>query len=93
MMKEFKLSAWPELPTPYHRTAYRRMLSDMSHRFVSMQQLADASGASKLDVRSFLNMLKDRGLLRERVAEAPPSIFGPIGGWLRKALTGTEMRH
>jgi hypothetical protein len=73
-MKEFKLTAWPELPAPYHRTVYRRMLSDMSHRYMSVQQLVLASGASRLDVRLFLQMLGERGLLREREGE-PDSIF------------------
>ena len=36
-MKEFKLSAWPELLPEHNRTAVnRRMLSDMSHRYVGV---------------------------------------------------------
>ena len=92
-MKEFKLTAWPELPAPYHRTVYRRMLSDMSHRYMSVQQLVLASGASRLDVRLFLQMLGERGMLREREGE-PDSIFDslrPIGDWFRRALTGAEV--
>lgn len=85
-MKEFKLSAWPELPSQYHRTMYRRMLSDMSHRYVSMTQLVAASGASKMEVRDFLQMLDGRGLLRERESDTPASLLGPLGGWLRRAL-------
>jgi hypothetical protein len=92
-MKEFKLTAWPDLPAPYHRTAYRRMLSDMSHRYMSIQQLVMSSGASRLDVRLFLDMLGNRGLLREREGE-PDSIFDtlrPIGDWLRRTITGAEV--
>jgi hypothetical protein len=92
-MKSFKLSAWPELTAPYHRTVYRRMLSDMSHRYVTMQQLIDASGANKIEVRAFLDMLDARGVLRERVIEMPPSMFGPISGWLRKTLIGADARN
>jgi len=91
-MKEFKLTAWPDLPAPYHRTAYRRMLSDMSHRYMSVQQLVVASGASRLDVRMFLQMLGERGLLREREGQ-PDSIFDslrPIGDWFRRTITGSE---
>ena len=87
-MKEFKLTAWPELPAPYQRIAYRRMLSDMSHRFVTAQQLCDSSGASKLEVRVFLQMLAERGLLHERDHDERPSLFGPLGGWIRRTLNG-----
>jgi hypothetical protein len=92
-MKEFKLAAWPDLPAPYHRTVYRRMLSDMSHRYMSVQQLVLSSGASKLDVRLFLQMLGERGLLLERES-GPDSIFDslrPIGEWFRRTITGSEV--
>lgn len=82
-MKEYKLSAWPDLPASFHRTTYRRMLSDMSHRFVTVQQLMAGSGASRLEVRLFLQMLAERGLLAER--EAEPSSAG-FGSWLRRAF-------
>lgn len=92
-MKEFKLAAWPELAAPYHRTVYRRMLSDMSHRYMSMQQLMVSSGASRLEVRLFVQMLSERGLLREREGEND-SIFDslrPIGEWFRRTITGSEV--
>ena len=85
-MKEFKLSAWPDLPAPFHRTTYRRMLSDMSHRYVTVQQLMATSGASRLEVRLFLQMLTERGLLSERDAPVRGSLFAPIGGWMRRTL-------
>jgi hypothetical protein len=85
-MKEYKLSAWPDLPASYHRTSYRRMLSDMSHRFVTVQQLMAGSGASRLEVRMFLQMLAERGLLAEREADREPG--SSLGGWLRRALHG-----
>jgi hypothetical protein len=87
-MKEFKLSAWPDLPAPFHRTTYRRMLSDMSHRYVTVQQLMTTSGASRLEVRLFLQMLGERGLLSEREAPVRGSLFAPLGGWLRRTLNG-----
>jgi hypothetical protein len=85
-MKEYKLSAWPDLPSAYHRTSYRRMLSDMSHRFVTVQQLMASSGANRLEVRMFLQMLAERGLLAEREAERTG--LSGLGGWLRRALQG-----
>ena len=87
-MKQYKLTAWPELPAPYHRIAYRRMLSDMSHRYVSVQQLCESSSATKLEVRIFLQMLGERGLLRERDELPENGLLGPLGGWLRRTLQG-----
>jgi hypothetical protein len=89
-MKEFKLSAWLELPAPFHRTVYRRMLSDMSHRYVTGQQLMASSGATKLELRSFLLMLDGRGLLLQREAETPSSLLGPLGGWIKRAIHGGD---
>jgi hypothetical protein len=94
-MKEYKLAAWPDLPAPYHRTAYRRMLSDMSHRYMSLTSLVMASGAAKLEVRQFLDMLSEKGLLIEREGE-PDSIFDtlkPVGDWVRRTLFGDLPKH
>ena len=93
-MKEFKLASWPDLPAPYHRTVYRRMLSDMSHRYLSMPQLSVSSGATKLEVRTFVQMLSERGLLREREGEQDAFLdsLRPIGEWFRRAITGSEVR-
>jgi hypothetical protein len=90
-MKEYRLTAWPELAPPFHRTAYRRMLSDMSHRFVTVPQLADTSGLKRHDVRHFLEGLAHRNLLQERESiETSDSQFWslrPLGGWLRRAIS------
>ena len=91
-MKEYRLAAWAELPAPYHRTAYRRMLSDMSNRYMSASQLATASGLRRGAVHQFLEMLEGRNLLVERDLFASDSVFDslrPLGGWLRKALGAT----
>jgi len=89
-MKEFKLAAWPDLPPVYQRTAYRRMLSDMSQRYITLPKLSERSGLSRHDVRQFIEMLDSRGMLAERDSSAPDSIFDslrPLGGWIRRALT------
>ena len=94
-MKEYKLAAWPDLPSAFHRTTYRRMLSDMSHRYMTVQQLMAGSGANRMEVRLFLQMLGERGLLRERDTTMADSLFGallPFGGWLRRALNVDERR-
>jgi hypothetical protein len=88
-MKEYRLTGWPDLAAPYHRTAYRRMLSDMSHRYVSQAQLAARSGLGRNDVRLFIEMLETHGLLAQREAAETDSLFGslrPLGGWLRRAV-------
>ncbi len=84
-MKEYKLSGWPDLAAPYQRTCYRRMLSDMSHRYMSMSQLTAASSATRLEVRNFLSMLAERGLLSEREGE-PDNFFGSLGEWFRRTV-------
>ena len=88
-MKEYRLLAWAELPAPYHRMAYRRMLSDLSHRYMTAAQLMTASGLKRQEVRDFLDMLEQRDLLLERERFGHDSVFDslrPLGGWLRKAL-------
>lgn len=89
-MKEYRLIAWADLPAPYHRTAYHRMLIDLSHRHMSITQLVACSGIRRKDVQQFLEMLDGRGVLAEReLFAAPDSVFDslrPLGGWIRKAL-------
>lgn len=95
-MKEYRLVAWAELPAPYHRMAYRRMLTDLSHRYMSAAQLVSASGMRRSEVRQFLDMLDARGLLAERDLFATDSVFDslrPLGGWIRKAFTASASEH
>ena len=92
-MKEYKLAAWPELTAPYHRTVYRRMLSDMSHRYMSVSALVLSSGASKQEVRLFLQMLDESGLLLEQQGEHD-SFFDslrPVGDWFRRTIFGGDL--
>ncbi|MBX3624556.1 MAG: hypothetical protein KF892_06055 [Rhizobacter sp.] len=91
-MKEYRLLAWAELPAPYHRIAYRRMLTDLSHRYMTLAQLVSASGLKRQEVREFLDMLEARDLLIDREGFANDSVFGslrPLGGWIRKALNAS----
>lgn len=88
-MKEYRLLAWPELDPARDRTAFRRLLSDMSHRHVSVAQMADASGLRRGAVREFVEHLERRGLVESRDASEPDSLFGslrPFGGWLRRTF-------
>jgi hypothetical protein len=69
------------------------MASDMSHRFMTLAQLADLSGLKRLAVRHFVDMLDARGLLIERECMAPDAQFWslrPLGGWLRRAISSSH---
>jgi hypothetical protein len=93
-MKEYRLAAWPQLRPPFDRIAYRRMLSDMSHRHMTLAQLVECSGIRRQEVRVFIEMLDARKLLIEREATPVDSLFGslrPLGGWLRRALAATHI--
>jgi hypothetical protein len=85
-MKQYKLAAWPELPSTYHRTVYRRMLSDLSHRYMSLSGLVLSSGGTKPEVRQFLLMLDGMGVLVDREDETDSffdTTIRPVGDWLR----------
>jgi hypothetical protein len=96
-MKQYRLLAWPELHPEHNRTAYRRLLSDMSHRHVTIAQMADASGLRRHAVRDFVDSLVGQGVVEVREAEAPDSFFGslkPLGGWIRRTFVdGAPANH
>jgi hypothetical protein len=88
-MKEYRLVAWPQLRAPFDRITYRRLLSDMSHRYMTLDQLAESSGMRRHEVRDFVAMLEARAVIADREAAAPDSLFGslrPLGGWLRRTF-------
>jgi hypothetical protein len=87
-MKEYRLLAWPELPAEYRRTAHRRILSEMSQRFVGVAKLVEISGLKKAELRAFLEMLDDRDVLTDRDTAAPDSFLDSLRplGWLRRAI-------
>ncbi len=92
-MKEYKLAAWPELPPTFHRTVYRRMLSDMSHRYMSVSALIDSSGATKVEVRQFLQALDELGVLADREGESDSfydTTLRPVGDWLRTVFRADQ---
>ena len=95
-MKEYRLAAWPQLRAPFDRIAYRRMLSDMSHRHVTLAQLSASSGIRRQEVRQFIEMLDARGMISQRDSLVPDSLFGslrPLGGWLRRAMSSHTDRR
>lgn len=86
-MKEYRLSAWPDLGPQHQRTAYRRMLSDMSQRHMSVAELCARSGLSRSAVTGFLEQLGARGLLLTRDAARLhwPISLRPLRDWVRRA--------
>ena len=90
-MKEYRLAAWPELRPPHHRTAYRRMVSDMSHRHMTVWQLVDASGLRRIEVQNFVEILQARGVLaeRERSGSRWADALRPLRAWLHRTWATT----
>lgn len=92
-MKEYRLLGWPELAAPFNKTSHRRMLSDMSHRHMSTQQLALSSGLRRSEVRRFIAMLSARQMLEQRdVTETPGPRMTPLRTWLRRCLAAAASR-
>ncbi len=72
------------------------MLTDMSHRYVTLSQLVDSSGIRRQEVRVFIEMLEAKGLIAERDTATRVSLFGslrPLGGWLRRAFATEPVEH
>lgn len=94
MNKEYRLASWPELSPAHHRTAYRRMLSEMSQRYVSLGQLVSTSGLRKPEVKEFLETLEESGQLLIRDVCALKShrwaAMRMMGNWFRRAPTPAE---
>jgi hypothetical protein len=92
-MKEYRLTSWPELASPFQRTAFRRMASDMSHRFMTLAQLASTSGLKRHEVRRFVETLEGRGVLVERESMSAASQFWslrPLGGWVKRVISSAR---
>ena len=87
--KEYRLASWPELSAAHHRSAYRRMLSERSQRYVSLAQLVESSGLKRPEVKHFLDTLEASGkLLVHDADESKTSRWAALRGmgvWLRRA--------
>jgi hypothetical protein len=92
--KEYRLASWPELSPAHHRTAYRRMLSEMSQRYVSLTQLVSASGLRRPEVKHFLETLEASGRLQTRSVCALKAsrwaVVRTIGTWFHRAPRTAE---
>ena len=67
-MKQYKLTAWPDLSPRFQKTTMRRVVSELSQRFVSVRDLARSSGATARDVQELLSTLEKDGMLMTRIA-------------------------
>jgi len=76
-MKQYKLTAWPDLPPRFQKTTMRRVVSELSQRFASVRDLARSSGASAREVEELVSTLEKEGMLMTR---AMPQSVGPSGG-------------
>ena len=78
IMKQYKLTAWPELPARFQKTPMRRVVSELSQRFASTRDLTRSSGASSREVEDLIATLEKAGILMSRAA---PQSVGPSGAW------------
>jgi len=77
-MKQYKLTAWPDLPPRFQKTTMRRVVSELSQRFVSVRDLARSSGANARDVEELIAKLDRDGMLMTR---ATPKSVNQSGAW------------
>lgn len=77
-MKQYKLTAWPDLSPRFQKTTMRRVVSELSQRFVSVRDLARSSGASVRDVEELVAKLEKDGMLMTR---AMPQSVSQSGAW------------
>ena len=85
-MKEYRLVSWPDLRHPHDRTAHRRMLSDMSHRHLTVWQLVATSGLRRAEVQHFVDFLQTQGLVieQERRGASAHDTLAPMLAWLQR---------
>jgi len=65
-MKQYKLTAWPDLPPRFQNTAMRRVVSEMSQRFSSARELSRSSGASLREIEELIGRLAKHDMLMVR---------------------------
>jgi hypothetical protein len=95
-MKEYKLVSLPDRIQSFDKIVFRRILSDLSHRYLTFAELVNSSGLKRQEIRKFLLALQAQGLLQERDCElefsSPPAFWDSLlqpPSWLRRALTIT----
>ena len=79
-MKQYKLTAWPDLSPRFQKTTMRRVVSELSQRFVSVRDLARSSGAPAREIEELVSKLEKDGMLMTR---ATPQSVNQSGSWHR----------
>ncbi|MEP7057952.1 MAG: hypothetical protein ABI809_09310 [Caldimonas sp.] len=79
-MKEYRLASWPELPGQFRHAGHRRILSDMSHRHLTIAQLVECSGLKRHEVVRFVDSLEAGGHVSGRKATPDLALLR----WLRQ---------
>ena len=79
MMKEYKLASLPQWAHSFDKIVFRRMVSDLSHRHLTLAALVTSSGLRRQEVQDFLDALQSQGLLQER--DCQPSFTPPPAIW------------
>lgn len=81
-MKEYRLVSLPDLGSSFDKIAFRRILSDLSHRHLSFSELVRSSGLRRQEVRRLLDALDALALLESRECEtdfsAPASLWDSL---------------
>jgi hypothetical protein len=67
-MKQYKLTAWPDLSSRFQKTQMRRVVSELSQRFASTRELARSSGATVREIEELIARLDKDGMLMTRDA-------------------------
>lgn len=91
-MKEYRLVGWPELTSARNRTAYRRLLTEMSQRHVPLEHLVSHSGLARQEVSRLLDELIARGMVNCRDFDRPDTGGLLLARWLRRAMKSLQAR-
>lgn len=84
-MKEYKLLSWPDLPVEFRRTAFRRLLCELSQRHISESMLLKREGIKASETRALLKFLASREVLEVRQATNDTGRWRPaFTSWLRR---------
>ncbi|MGM9489435.1 hypothetical protein [Ideonella sp. YS5] len=76
--------SWPDLPAEFRRTAFRRLLSEMSQRHLTEALMVKRDGLKAAEVRALLQLLASRNVLDVRETTARRGWRPVLAGWLRR---------
>jgi hypothetical protein len=62
-MNEYRLSAWPDLPSGFDRIGHSRALSQLSHRYLTLDDLVKITGLPRAELRELLDQVQEQGCL------------------------------